>query len=799
MEEDGNREANRPPREIQGPLRGLRILDLGLAGAGPIGPTLLAEWGAEVIKVEIPEMGNIMRRIPPLKNGQAFMHLIEGRHKRSLALDLHTPEGQEAVKRLIRELDIDIVLENYRPGTLERWNLGYEELKKVKEDLILVRVSGFGQEGPYQRRTSYDTVGVAVGGMHHLTGYPDSPPALVGSPMCDYITAAFNALASLIALRYRGKTGRGQVADIPQYEAIFRLSEWSVAAYDKLGLVRQRTGNRHPSFAPGDLYLARDDQWVAIEAPNDKIFARLCHAMGRSELVEDPRFTTIARRVEHADAINGIVAEWAREHDLKEVVDALVEGQVPVSPIYSTREVVEDPHYRARRSILEMEDPVMGESIVPGLVARFSRTPSEIIDTGVPIGAHNQEILREWLKFNEEQIAAAQGKGAGQAGARPSSDKGTPPQTTDRPAKPEREAASAAPFAPPSPALGGLRVLDVGTGLAGSFAATLLAEFGAEVIKVEEPGVGDTLRQMPPFYQGNSLWWAVEGRNKRSITLDLRKARGRELFRQMVATADVVIESFRPGTLERWGLGYVSLREVKPRHVLLRASSFGQSGPYRDRLSGEITACAAGGLTFLNGFPGRAPVRPGYSLASYTAGIFGSMAILAALQEREPSGEGQSIDLALYEPLLRFSRDGIPVYGGTGSIRQRVGSTSPLNLAGLFETREGQWVAVLAPEDKDFARLSRAMGQEELARDPRFNSLVTRQENIEALNALVADWVKEYTLEEVIRVLVEHEVPNGPVYDIEGIAQDPHYQARGNLIEVEDPRLGRIKMQDVVP
>ena len=250
-----------------------------------------------------------------------------------------------------------------------------------------------------------------MGGMHHLTGYPDGPPALVGSPMCDYITAAFNALASLIALRYRGKTGQGQLADIPQYEAMFRLAEWSVAAYDKLGLVRQRTGNRHPSFAPGDLYRTRDEQWVAIEAPNDKIFARLCHAMGQNDRIEDPRFATLALRVENADAINGVVAEWTRERNLKEVVDTLVEGQVPVSPVNNVRDVVEDPHYRARGSILEMEDPVMGNVTVPGLVARFSRTPAEIVDTGVPIGAHNEEILGQWLKFSQEEIARAMGKG----------------------------------------------------------------------------------------------------------------------------------------------------------------------------------------------------------------------------------------------------------------------------------------------------------------------------------------------------------------------------------------------------
>ncbi|MBI2877074.1 MAG: CoA transferase, partial [Candidatus Tectomicrobia bacterium] len=261
-----------------GPLHGLRVLDLGLAGAGPMGPALLADWGAEVVKVEIPEGGNISRRIPPLYNGQSLSSPVGLRHKKSVTLDLHTEMGQEAVRRLVREFAV--VLENYRPGTLEKWNLGYEELKRQKDDLILVRVSGFGQAGPYRNRTSYDTVGAAMGGMLHHTGRPEDPPALLGTAMCDYITAAFNALASLIAVYHRNQTGRGQWADIPQYEAIFRLCEYTAAAYDKLGLVRERTGNRHPSIAPADLYPTRDGQWVAIEAVNDKIFARLAQAMG---------------------------------------------------------------------------------------------------------------------------------------------------------------------------------------------------------------------------------------------------------------------------------------------------------------------------------------------------------------------------------------------------------------------------------------------------------------------------------------------------------------------------------------
>ncbi|MDP6561098.1 MAG: CoA transferase, partial [Candidatus Binatia bacterium] len=344
-----------------------------------------------------------------------------------------------------------------------------------------------------------------------------------------------------------------------------------------------------------------------------------------------------------------------------------------------------------------------------------------------------------------------------------------------------------------------LRVLDVGSGLAGSFAATLLADFGAEVIKVEEPGVGDTLRQLPPFHDETPLWWAVEGRNKKSITLDLRNEEGRETFLRLAALSDVVIESFRSGTLERWNLGYDELRRANLRLILLQASGFGQQGPYRNRPSSEGVASAVGGYSSVIGFPDGSPVRPGYALAGYTGGIFGAMAVLSALYERDVSKQGQSIDLALYEPLLRFSHESIPVYEKLGEVKQRTGNRFQNAFAGLFETRDNRWMAILAPEDKDFARLAQSMGREELAQDPRFATMIGRKENVSLLYEIVTEWTKSYLSQELWDILVRHQVPNSPVYNIRDIFEDPHYRTRGNIVEVEDPVMGTVKMQDVVP
>ncbi|MBI1987569.1 MAG: CoA transferase [Nitrospinae bacterium] len=765
LEEVGARSQEK--EDLRGPLEGLKILDLGLAGAGPFGPSLLAELGAEVVKVEIPGEGCTMRRMPPFYEGASFSKLVELRNKKSIEVDLHTAEGQALIRELVKEYDV--VVENYRPGRLEGWGIGYEALKWANDRVILVRVSGFGQEGPYSHRTSYDTVGAAMGGLLHLTGYPDGPPLTPGLILCDYASAAFNALASLLAVYYREKTGRGQWADIAQYEAIFRFSEFNVAAYDKLGLVRNRTGNRHPSIAPGDLFETQDHQLLVIVADSEEGFARLCQAMGREELLRDPRFGTMAHRADHAEEINGIVGAWAKGHPLAGLTRTLEEAEVPFSPIYTVRDAVKDPHYQARQSFIEMEDPVMGRVKVPNLVPRLSETPGRIRDTGPTLGEHQREICSQ-LK---------------------------------RPHREERPAQSPSLSAPPDgeQVLAGLRVLELGPGLAGGFGATLLADFGAEVIKIEEPGVGDPLRHRPPFDQSHSLWWSVEGRNKRSLTLDLRKEKGREIFRRLVGLSDLVIESFRPGTLEAWGLGFEELKRLNPKLILVRVSGFGQSGPYRHRPSCDAVAAAFGGLTFCTGFPDGLPVKPSLSMAEYLAGLLAAISTLAALYRRQRSGKGQWVDLSLYEPLFRFSFRALPMYDKLGVLPERRGHSLPAaGVQVVYPTRDGKWVAILFPEDRHFARLCRAMGREELARDPRFDTIVKRRmENNELLSQIVVAWTRGMRAEELINLLEEHEIPTGLVYDIRDIFEDPHYRARGNILTVEDPALGSVKMQDVVP
>jgi formyl-CoA transferase len=329
---------------------------------------------------------------------------VEGRNKKSITLDLRKPRGRELFERLVPRADA--IVENFQPGTLERWGLGWERLHELNPRVVLSRASVYGQDGPYRDRPGLDRNGIAHGGLLYLTGYRDRPPVRPGLLIADYTTGLFNALAILIALHERdqGGSGEGQWIDLTLYESIFRLMEHTVAAYDRLGIVREREGNRLPNSAPLDNWETKDGATVVIVAAGDALFPRLARAMNRAELVEDPRFRTLADRVRHAGEINGIVADWCREHTAAEIEEVLVAAEVPVARALGIREIFEDPQYRARGDIVEVDDPALGPVKMQGVYPRFSRTPGAIRRGAPRLGEHNQEVYGDLLGMSADEI-----------------------------------------------------------------------------------------------------------------------------------------------------------------------------------------------------------------------------------------------------------------------------------------------------------------------------------------------------------------------------------------------------------
>src|SRR5205809_3662047 len=353
------------------------------------------------------------------------------------------------------------------------------------------------------------------------------------------------------------------------------------------------------------------------------------------------------------------------------------------------------------------------------------------------------------------------------------------------------------------PALAGVTVLDLATFLAAPLCATFLGEFGAEVIKVEQPGVGDDLRRLGASAggSGSSYWWFVEARNKKSITCNLRDPEGQALIRRLVASTAVVTENFRPGTLERWNLGWAELSRVRPALVMPRISAFGQTGPHRARPGFGRIAAAVGGLAYLSGYPDRPPVSPGTpTVPDYLAGVFGALGALVALRHAERTGEGQVVDLGLYEPVLRVLDDAIAVFGGTGQVRERIGSgTESAVPHNHYQTRDGRWIAIACTNDRMFARLSQAMGCPDLAADPRMTTTPARLEHRALVDGLVTGWVGERDAPEALAALVAAEVPSSLAASVRDLFEDPHVRARENIVSAVLPLLGQISMPGVVP
>ena len=349
-------------------------------------------------------------------------------------------------------------------------------------------------------------------------------------------------------------------------------------------------------------------------------------------------------------------------------------------------------------------------------------------------------------------------------------------------------------------ALQGCRVLDVASFLAGPFAATQLAEFGAEVIKVELPGVGDATRRFGTMTEcGDSLPWLSESRNKKCITLDLRKPEGVALLKRLVDRSDVLIENFQPGTMERWGLGWDVLHAINPRLIMVRISGYGQTGPYRDRPGFGRIGNAFGGLSFLAGYPDRAPVTPGSAtIPDYMAGIYGALGTLLALQARQKTNEGQFIDIGLYEPIFRILDELAPAFQYNGYVRQRMGpGTVNVVPHSHYPTNDNRWIAIACTNDKIFARLAEAMERPDLASN--WSTLAARERDRALVDETVGAWTVRFDRADLLKLCAASQVPCGPVYSIDEIFEDPHYAARENILQVDDPRIGSLAVPNLVP
>jgi crotonobetainyl-CoA:carnitine CoA-transferase CaiB-like acyl-CoA transferase len=377
------------------PLDGVRVIDIATLGAGPWLGTRLADFGAEVIKVEHPSAGDPMRLLGWFDGDVPLWWKVDARNKRTMTLDLKNPDGADILRRLVR--DADVLIENFRPGTLERWGLGYDVLSTENPGLVMVRVTGWGQDGPMKDKPGFGTLAEAVSGWAHLNGFPENPPTLPPMGLGDALTSVLGAFATMVALyeRTTSEDGRGQIVDLAIYESLFSLIGQQVILYDRLKEIPQRMGNEFPFVVPRNVYRTSDDRYVALAASTPSTFERLMRAIGRPELIDDPRFTDNAIRIEHRREMDDIVAAWMAEHTQAEILATCDAHETTVAPVYDIEQIFTDAPYAARGAIVTVDDEELGPTRVADVFPRLSRTPGKVRHLGQPTGSHTNAILAE--------------------------------------------------------------------------------------------------------------------------------------------------------------------------------------------------------------------------------------------------------------------------------------------------------------------------------------------------------------------------------------------------------------------
>lgn len=396
------------------PLEGIKVIELGQLIAGPFAGKFFAEFGADVIKVEPPpnargEGGDPLRNWRKLHNGTSLWWYLQARNKKSVTVDLRLPEGQEVVRRLAR--DADVLIENFRPGTLEKWELGYDALSRDNPGLVMLRLSGFGQTGPYRDRAGFGAIGEAMGGMRYITGFADRPPARLNISIGDALASLHGVIGVMMALRHRDQGGgKGQVVDVALYEAVFNMMESALPEYDMFGEIRERTGTNLTGIVPSNTYLSRDGEYVVIGANADSIFRRLMQAMGRDDLAGDAALAGNAGRTARADELDAAIQQWTGQHAAADLVALLNTAQVPNGKIFSVADIIDDPQYLAREMIRSFRLADGTPVRMPGVVPKLSATPGDFEWLGPQLGEHTDSVLGG-LGYSADEVAAMRSRG----------------------------------------------------------------------------------------------------------------------------------------------------------------------------------------------------------------------------------------------------------------------------------------------------------------------------------------------------------------------------------------------------
>ncbi len=758
------------PQNTPQALEGVRVVEL--AGAeGEYCGKLLADFGAEVIKVE-PPGGSPSRREPPFVDDRpgpdrSLPFLYFNANKKSVTADLATEAGRERVRRLARQADA--LVEGTKPGTLPAMGLGYPDLRAVHPRLVYTSITAFGQTGPYSGYRWSALTAFAMGGLMYVSGKPSAPPVNAPGAQAFLVGSAHAALATLVALWHVRRGGPGQHIDVSMMDCLAAM-ENLVSRSAATGAHPRRDGTQHRFATPGTIYRCADG-FVHIFVTNSQpgAWGRFVDWLGRPEALARQEFEEPVYRRAHVAEVDRVVSAILAALPKEKVYEELQARHIPCAPVNTPLDFVRDPHIRSRGFVVDTVHPRLGPMEFPG---RACKTDGWRFRHHAPaVGEHDREL------FGAESPA---------------------------PAGPRRNATAraGAPVAPASePPLAGIRVADFTHMVAGPYGTMQLAYFGADVIKIESRARPDTWR----IREGNkdveaSLPFADHNRNKRSVTANLKTGEGREVARQIVARSDVVVENFSVGVMDRLGLGYEELKALKPDLIMIRLQGMGATGPRRDYVTWGPSLMPFSGMTWLWNHPDAgAPVGSQTSYPDYIVSVHMAFVLMAALHHRALTGKGQLIDIAQAEvtasligpamlDALVNGRAGEP-----GGNRHRACAPH-----GCYPCRGGDaWCAISVEGEEEWRRFREATGNVPALDDQRFAVAESRRADSAALDRLVSEWTRQRTPREVMEILQSHGVTAGMVCDGTTLVHDPHLRARGSVVAHEHPRQGRLTLPGI--
>lgn len=780
--EMGNATQNRRP------LEGLRVVDFSRMMSGPLSTMIMADLGAHVIRVEDLEGSDTTRHNHPFINGESHYFLSLNRNKESISIDLKTERGKEIAIGLVKQADI--VVENFRVGAAKRLGLDYESLRQINPRLIYCSVTGFGQTGPWRDKTAYDLVIQAVTGALSVTGEAGRPPAKMGLPLADQMSSLFAGIAALSGVERRAQTGLGCYLDLSMFDAGISMLSYMANIYFTTGESPAALGSAHPTIYP---YCAFEtaDGYIVVAPFTNAFWKKFAIALERPDLPDDPKFAVFAGRLANRAELASIIEPIMKGKTTEEWSRLLDKADVPNGPVSKIDEVLESENSRARGIVTEIDHPVCGRLRSLGTPFHIAYSDGAIYEPPYAaqpvVGQHTSSILKHLLGYSDADISAAAADKIVRISEIPGETKAARRVDADtaQPAASEA-AARALPLA-------GTRVLDLTRMLAGPYGTLILADLGADVIKIEEPRIGDPTRRNIPMIGDESTYFMSVNRGKRSVTMDLKQAEDREHFLQLVKTADVVVENYRPGVMQRLGLSFDDLKAIKPDIILCSISGYGQTGPLKDKISFDLVNQAMAGTMSITGEDGRPPVRVGLPAGDLGGGIFGAFGILAALHNRRATGTGAHIDLGLHDILVSLLGYVGQLYFTTGEVPGPVGSghhhIAPYR---AFEANDGYFV-IAAFTQVFWEKFVKTIDRPELATDPRFADMTSRKHNKAALYEIIDPIFLTKGVEEWVEIFRVGDVPAARVNSVGEALECDHAQARNIVFTYTHPRLGEVR------